>query len=166
MITAGVISGLVAAPFGLVDWLGIPTGTRARKIGAVHGLGNVVVVVAFAGSWLLRIPDPLSPTGAAMALSIGGFLLPLVTGWLGGELVGRLGVGVDEGGERERAKFAHDTRGDDGTGHALLSGGARARPGGRQTPAARRYASPDATRHASRCRPFRPCVDSPSMGEL
>lgn len=97
MIAAGVISGLVAAPFGLVDWLGIPTGTRARKIGAVHGLGNVVVVVAFAGSWLLRIPDPLSPTGAAMALSIGGFLLSLVTGWLGGELVGRLGVGVDEG---------------------------------------------------------------------
>jgi len=80
MIAAGVISGLVTAPFGLVDWLGIPTGTRARKIGAVHGFGNVVVVVAFAGSWLLRIPDPLSPTGAAMPQSIGGFLLSLVTG--------------------------------------------------------------------------------------
>ena len=31
MIAAGVISGLVAAPFGLIDWLGIPAGTRAKR---------------------------------------------------------------------------------------------------------------------------------------
>jgi uncharacterized membrane protein len=30
-------------------------------------------------------------------LSLAGALLMLVTGWLGGELVERLGVGVDEG---------------------------------------------------------------------
>ena len=34
MIAAGVISGLVAAPFGLIDWLAIPDGTRAKRIGA------------------------------------------------------------------------------------------------------------------------------------
>jgi uncharacterized membrane protein len=97
MIAAGVISGLLAAPFGFVDWLGIPKATRARSIGAIHGLGNVVVVVLFAGSWLLRTPDPLTTSGTALGLSIAGFLLALVTGWLGGELVDRLGVGVDEG---------------------------------------------------------------------
>src|SRR5207248_5425897 len=43
MIFAGVISALVAAVFGLVDWLGIPSGTRAKAIGAWHGSGNVVV---------------------------------------------------------------------------------------------------------------------------
>ena len=42
-------------------------------------------------------PDPLAPSGAALGLSFAGFLLALVTGWLGGELVDRLGVGVDEG---------------------------------------------------------------------
>jgi uncharacterized membrane protein len=54
MIAAGVITGLVAAPFGFIDWLAIPQGTRARRIGALHGIGNVVVVVLFAVSWLLR----------------------------------------------------------------------------------------------------------------
>ena len=97
MIGAGVISGLLAAPFGLIDWLGIPRNTRARYIGGVHGLGNVLVLALFATSWLLRRPDPLAPTATALGVSIAGFLLALVTGWLGGELVDRLGVGVDEG---------------------------------------------------------------------
>lgn len=97
MIAGGVISGLLAAPFGFVDWLGIPKATRAKSIGAIHGLGNVAVVLLFGGSWLLRMPDPLTPSGAALGLSFAGFLLALVTGWLGGELVDRLGVGVDEG---------------------------------------------------------------------
>ena len=84
MIAAGVISGLVAAPFGLVDWLGIPSGTRAKFIGAVHGLGNVVVLVLFAASWLLRRPDAVGPSGSALGFSSAGLLLALVTGWLGG----------------------------------------------------------------------------------
>ncbi len=42
-IAAGVIGGLVAAVFGLLDWLAIPTGTRARRLGLWHGGGNVVV---------------------------------------------------------------------------------------------------------------------------
>ena len=33
VIAAGVIGGLIAAVFGLIDWLGIPTGTRAKFIG-------------------------------------------------------------------------------------------------------------------------------------
>src|SRR4030095_11056478 len=54
MITAGCITGLLAAPFGFIDWLAIRAGTRAKRIGAVHGLGNVVVLLMFAGSRLLR----------------------------------------------------------------------------------------------------------------
>src|SRR5204862_4001267 len=59
MIAAGVIGGLVAAVFGLIDFLAIPSNTRAKRIGALHGIGNVVVVGLFAVSWLLRRPDPL-----------------------------------------------------------------------------------------------------------
>src|SRR5215217_481943 len=51
LIAAGIVSGLVAAVFGLIDWLAIPQDTRAKRIGAVHGLGNVVVVALFALSW-------------------------------------------------------------------------------------------------------------------
>ena len=49
-IAAGVITGLLAAVFGLLDWLAIPSGTRAKAVGAVHGGGNVVVVLLFAVS--------------------------------------------------------------------------------------------------------------------
>src|SRR4051812_19124438 len=52
-ILAGVISGLIAAVFGLVDWLAIPQNTRAKAVGMWHGLGNVVVVVLFGLSWWL-----------------------------------------------------------------------------------------------------------------
>ena len=97
MIAAGVISGLVAAVFGLIDFLGIPRGTRARRIGVLHGAGNVVVVAIFAVSWMLRRDDPAQPEVLAIALSAVAAALATITGWLGGELVGRLGVGVDEG---------------------------------------------------------------------
>lgn len=97
MMVAGIVTGLLAAPFGLIDWLAIPGRTRAKRIGAIHGLGNVVVLALFGGSALLRWVEPQNPTGFALALSISGLCLALVTGWLGGELVDRLGVGVDSG---------------------------------------------------------------------
>src|SRR3954470_7726358 len=94
MIAAGVVTGLLAAPFGFIDWLGIPSGTRAKRIGAVHGAGNVVVVVLFALSWLLRGDAPRTPQTLALTLSFAAGGLALFTGWLGGELVDRLSVGV------------------------------------------------------------------------
>jgi uncharacterized membrane protein len=97
MIGAGIIGGLCAALFGVVDWLKIPSGTRAYRIGIWHGLGNVCVVVFFAISWWLRRGDPSTPSGLAILFLLVGGALSLVTGWLGGELVDRLGVGVDEG---------------------------------------------------------------------
>jgi uncharacterized membrane protein len=97
MIAAGIIGGLVSAIFGLVDWLAIPAGTRAKRVGLLHGVGNVVVVVLFAASWLVRRRDPPAPETIAFVLSFVGVGLALVTGWLGGELVDRLGVGVDDG---------------------------------------------------------------------
>jgi|SRR5215470_9502983 len=97
MIAAGIIGGLAAALFGLIDWLAIPSGTRAKAIGLWHGLGNVVVMLLFVVSWLLRYPDPHSPGAFPVMLSLVGVLLALVTGWLGGELVERLGVSVDDG---------------------------------------------------------------------
>jgi uncharacterized membrane protein len=97
MIPAGVIGGLAAAVFGVVDWLAIPKATRARGIGAIHGVGNVVVVALFVLSWVLRRDDALHPGSVSVVLSLIGVLLALVTGWLGGELAYRLGIGVDAG---------------------------------------------------------------------
>jgi uncharacterized membrane protein len=38
MILAGIIAGLIAAPFGWIDWLAIPRGTRAKSIGLGNGI--------------------------------------------------------------------------------------------------------------------------------
>ena len=97
MMIAGIVGGLLAAPFGSIDWFAIPKRTRAKRIGLVHGLGNVVVLALFAASWFLRRGAPEAPSSLALALSLGGFALAGVTGWLGGELVDRLSVGVDDG---------------------------------------------------------------------
>src|SRR5215204_7037609 len=90
MIVAGIIGGVVAAPFGLIDWLAIPKGTRAKSVGALHGGGNVVVLLLFIASCWLRDNNagasiPYLPTTAALVLSFVGFLLAGGTGWLGGE---------------------------------------------------------------------------------
>jgi uncharacterized membrane protein len=97
LITLGVICGLLAAVFGLADWMKIPESTRAKRVGALHGMGNVVVVGLFVVSWILRLGTDHQPGIVAYIFSFAGAGLALVTGWLGGELVDRLGVGVDDG---------------------------------------------------------------------
>jgi len=96
MIAAGIVGGLLAAVFGLVDWLAIPKGTRAKAVGLWHGGLNLIVVLLFISSWLKRMSDPANPSAAALTLSFIAIVTALVGGWLGGELVERLGVGVDE----------------------------------------------------------------------
>jgi uncharacterized membrane protein len=97
MIAAGLIGGLISAVFGLIDWLAIPMGTRAKAIGLWHGVGNAIVILLFAISWWLRRSPPDNPSGAALGFSFVAVGIALVTSWLGGELVDRLGVGVDRG---------------------------------------------------------------------
>ncbi|MGH7443387.1 MAG: DUF2231 domain-containing protein [Longimicrobiales bacterium] len=97
LIPAGVLTGLLAAVFGFADWTKIPGGTRAKRVGTLHGIGNVVVVTLFAASWLLRGDATADPSALALVLSFAGGGLAVITGWLGGELVDRLSVGVDDG---------------------------------------------------------------------
>jgi uncharacterized membrane protein len=97
-IAAGVVGGLAAAVFGLIDWLGIPSDTRAKRIGLVHGVGNVVITTMFAVAWLIRMGDPAYEPGVVpIVLELAGAGLALFTAWLGGELVYRLRVAVDDG---------------------------------------------------------------------
>lgn len=97
-IAGGIIGGLLAAVFGLIDWLAIPGGTRAKRIGLLHGASNVVVVALFAFAWWIRSAgtDTAATTGIFF-IELAALLLGSVAGWLGGELVNRLGVGVDTG---------------------------------------------------------------------
>jgi hypothetical protein len=97
MIAAGVISGLLAAIVGTIDAFAIPSGTRAKSVSIIHGVGNSLILVLFAVSWFLRLSVPGNPPVIAYVLSFLGATLLGITGWLGGELTLRLGIGVDEG---------------------------------------------------------------------
>jgi len=97
MIIAGIVGGLIAAPFGWIDWAKIPSGTRAKTVGLMHGLTNTLVLLLFVASWAMRYDLPEFPPTMASILAFAGFGLSMLGGWLGGELVERLGVGVDEG---------------------------------------------------------------------
>ncbi|GGS31244.1 MULTISPECIES: DUF2231 domain-containing protein [Actinokineospora] len=97
-MAAGVLGGLVAGLTGWADWaLSVPKGTRARRVGLVHGAINSLVLALFALSWVLRLGEPgWAPGWTAVIVSWLGALLLGVGGWLGGELVERLSISVDE----------------------------------------------------------------------
>src|SRR5574341_1643496 len=53
-IGIGIVGGLVAAVFGLIDWLAIPSRTRAKRIGLMHAGTNVAMILVFTVAWLDR----------------------------------------------------------------------------------------------------------------
>jgi len=96
-IAAGIIGAVLAALTGLIDWTAIPAGTRAKRIGLLHGGANSVVLLLFVISWLTRTDntDHAASTGA-LVIEVVAVLIAGVAAWLGGELVDRLGIGVDD----------------------------------------------------------------------
>jgi uncharacterized membrane protein len=98
---------LIPFPLGLlatavvfdIDYLS--TGRSGFAVAAAYMIGagiigGLLVVVLFAVSWLLRVTNGWEPTAWALVCSFAAVVLAVVTAWLGGELVERLGVGVDE----------------------------------------------------------------------
>lgn len=97
LLGAGIVFGMVAAVAGWLDWAHITPGTRAKRLGVIHAGINIVVMALVAASWLLRRETPGDPGTAAFLLSFAAIGLAGVSGWLGGELVYRLRIGVDDG---------------------------------------------------------------------
>jgi uncharacterized membrane protein len=95
-LALGIIGALLAALFGLLDWLAIPAGTRAKRIGAAHGVTNLLVVILFAAVWAVRASHTDAAPGTGLfVVELVALGLGSVGGWLGGELVYRLAVSVD-----------------------------------------------------------------------
>lgn len=97
LIAIGVIGAVVAAVLGLLDLRVIAPGTKARRTALTHMAFNLVAVVLFALSWIVRVAGPegeLSVLGLVLAWV--AFLLVGVSGFLGGELAYRFGVRVAE----------------------------------------------------------------------
>ena len=95
LIAAGVVTGAIAAVFGVIDFLG---NSRIRSLRAawVHAGGNVIAMVLAIINLLMRLNNPadsIVPLGLLISALIA--VLLVVTGWFGGELVYRHKVGVD-----------------------------------------------------------------------
>jgi uncharacterized membrane protein len=94
LLIAGIVTALIAAIPGLIDFLTIDR-VRNLTIAWVHFLGNLLVVaLALINLWL-RWNDPAAGVpGWGFNLSLLSTALLLVNGWLGGELAYRYGIGA------------------------------------------------------------------------
>jgi uncharacterized membrane protein len=90
----GVVGALLAAIPGYLDFRSL-TDPHSKKIGTWHMTLNLTIVLLFIVNFWMRAAD-LSWDGG-FVLSTLGVLLLGVSGWLGGELVYKHGVGVDTG---------------------------------------------------------------------
>jgi uncharacterized membrane protein len=43
VIAVGLVGGIIAASIGTIDWIEIPSGTRAKVVGLRHGAGNYII---------------------------------------------------------------------------------------------------------------------------
>lgn len=92
-MVGGFIGALVVAVPGLIDLLSL-TDPAIKKIAITHMSINLVVVVLYAVNIWLRLGGA-GNTGTPLLLSVVAILALAVSGWLGGEMVHRHGVGVD-----------------------------------------------------------------------
>ena len=111
-IGVGLIGALGAAVTGLADWS--ETNDRARNIGLVHGILNVVATGLYAASLITRKRKRSRQTG--VALSMLGYATAFASAYLGGHLVFAEQIGVDHtatANQKKPAKFTRAMKADD-----------------------------------------------------
>jgi nitrite reductase/ring-hydroxylating ferredoxin subunit/uncharacterized membrane protein len=90
-IGVGLAGALASALTGLADWS--ETDDRARSIGLVHGILNVVATSLYTASLISRKRKSSRQTG--VALSMLGYATAFASAYLGGHLVFAEQIGVD-----------------------------------------------------------------------
>jgi uncharacterized membrane protein len=93
LLGIGLVMAAMAAVAGLTDYLG---DERVRRLGDAlkHMLANVTAVVLELVNLVLRLRDPAFIDSTGLYLSGIVVLILLYSGWKGGDLVYRHGVGV------------------------------------------------------------------------
>lgn len=95
LLGVGLVMAALAAVAGLTDYFG---DERIRRLGDAlkHMLANVIAVVIEAVNLVLRLGDPGFIESTGVYLSGVVVLILLYSGWKGGDLVYRHGVGVHD----------------------------------------------------------------------
>jgi uncharacterized membrane protein len=98
-LLGGIIGGALAAVPGFIDWLSLKD-REVVKIANWHARLNVIALLIFVASFYLRTTSGAGLVGGSrtipFALSVVGVILITISGWLGGEMVFKHGVAVDE----------------------------------------------------------------------
>ena len=92
-MVGGFVGALIAAMPGFIDFLSI-TNERVRRIAIMHMSFNLIAVTLYGVNIWLRV-DGNDVSGTPLLLSLLGVGLLGVSGWLGGSMVYRHGVGVN-----------------------------------------------------------------------
>jgi len=92
LLGAGVIAALLAALMGFVDFIG---NRRVREFrdAWLHMFANLAAVIVEVVNFVLRLSDQTLAGSLGLGLSVVAGLILLFSGWKGGELVFRHGVG-------------------------------------------------------------------------
>jgi uncharacterized membrane protein len=97
-LAGGIAGGVLAAVPGIIDYFSIED-KKVSRIGAWHARLNVLALLLFAGSFYLRTGRGSRIVDGSLTipvlLSLLGVALISASGWLGGEMVFKHGVGVD-----------------------------------------------------------------------
>ena len=94
LATAGVVTALVAAVPGFIDYVyTVPPQSTGKQRATRHMLLNLSAVTLFALAWVARRND--APAIAVVGLELIGVGLLAAGGWMGGVLVSRNQIGVD-----------------------------------------------------------------------
>jgi len=98
-LLGGIIGAAVAAVPGFIDWLSLKD-RNVVKIANWHARLNVIALLIFAASFYLRTTTGSSFVSGSytipVALSVLGVVLISISGYLGGEMVFKHGVAVDQ----------------------------------------------------------------------
>jgi uncharacterized membrane protein len=102
LVVIGVIGAVLAAVFGLLDFSKIARGTKVHRTALAHLSLNTAATVLFAISIPVRAAAD-GPSVGGFVLSLIGYLIVGLSGFLGGELAYRHGVRVADETDQVRA---------------------------------------------------------------
>ena len=106
-ICIGVISALVAAGVGFIDYFGVKMSAAGARLARTHMILNLIGVALFAASCWLRWNGALAngQWPLAFGLSTVAFLGLAASGWIGGKMVFEHKIGVVENKDPEATEI-------------------------------------------------------------
>ena len=96
LVVAGIVSALIAAVPGIIDYVyTVPPASSGKRRATKHMLVNLGAVTLFALAFWIRGGIEAEPPLASLALGVVGPGLLTAGGWMGGVLVSRNQISVD-----------------------------------------------------------------------